>query len=166
MIRNTIFAAAALAAVALAAPASAQTFSGPRVGAEVGIVGGDFAGNDERTYNVNAGYDVDLGTVVVGAEVGYTGVFNSKLNEERELYATARLGTKVTDNVLLYGTAGYTNARARLGKITATNDGYRVGAGVEVAVSGGLYTKVETRYADYGKGAHAYQTVLGVGYRF
>ena len=60
---------ASLAALTFATPSFAAGFSGPRVGATIGLADDDFLGTEVFTYGLNAGYDVDLGTAVVGGSV-------------------------------------------------------------------------------------------------
>ena len=60
----------ALAATAfVAAPAMAQdtaTFTGPRIGANVGFADDNIFGTEAFTYGVELGYDFDAGGAVVG----------------------------------------------------------------------------------------------------
>lgn len=108
----------------------------------------------------------------------------------RDLYIGGRLGFRATPRTLVYGKAGYTNARLDLTASDGTTetgnhynlDGYRVGAGVEEAIGRNTYAKVEYRYSNYGtarleypSGANTgnfsvdtdrHQVVVGVGVRF
>jgi outer membrane immunogenic protein len=152
----------ALSIAAIAAPASAADFTGPRVGATIGFADDDFAGTEAFTYGLNVGYDFDLGGLVAG------GTFEYQDSEEdgfgRDLSIVARLGGKAADNVLLYGLAGYTNLSAEGTSIEL--DGYRIGAGVEVALTDNVYTGVEYRYSNYELDLDAHQMALSLGYRF
>ena len=182
---------AAVSAGAFAAPAMAQTvpFNGPRIGVIAGYDGispgssedQDFRGDktvDGFQYGVDGGYDVNLGTAVIGVEgevADSTGKVHPYDNDPnyfgygrvktgRDLYIGARAGALVTPNTLIYAKAGYTNARLDL---TAQDgetetgrhfnlDGYRVGAGVEHQFAGNMYAKVEYRYSNYGKARFEY----------
>jgi outer membrane immunogenic protein len=192
--RRVIF--AALLAATLATPAFAQDsapFTGPRV---EGIVGWDRpkvddAGHDDGvTYGVGVGYDFQMGGAVVGVEaeasdsttkecatevaaVGDELCFKAK----RDLYAGARAGAVIGERTLVYGKAGYTNARFGLdyddGGTGAGNfeegenlDGVRAGAGVEHAIGPNSYVKTEYRYSNYENGVSRHQVVGGVGFRF
>lgn len=167
------------------------------------------ADNDESMegllYGVGVGYDIDLGGVVVGAEGELTdSTANTKykngdfegfgfgnVKAGRDLYVGARVGAKVAPNALVYVKGGYTNARLNIrsndGATTYNEkfdlDGWRAGAGAEVALSNNLYTKLEYRYSNYSKGevdfggslpdsdrfsvdTDRHQVVAGVGYRF
>ncbi|WP_189338512.1 outer membrane protein [Sphingobium sp. SCG-1] len=154
-----VFAVAALTAT----PAFAQEFSGARVGVELGAVDDDFAGTDEATYGINAGYDFDLGNTVVGVTGSYTGLFDDDNSDFRDLTLAARAGFKATPRTLVYGTLGYTNLDAN--GFSGSLDGVKVGLGVEQKF-GNLYANIETRYGNYEADGELYQTVIGLGYRF
>lgn len=176
--KNVLIAAAAIAAVS--APAYAQeasNFEGAKIGAVIGYdkvrleVDDESGSKDGLLYGVTAGYDFDLGSVVVGIEgefadattketVGDLAVdgFEASLRAERDLYVGARLGFKASDTILIYAKGGYTNAKF---KLTATDgvdtlrasdelDGYRIGAGVEYT-NGQAFGRLEYRYSDYGR---------------
>lgn len=158
-----ILIAAALAAT-VATPAFAQdaapasTFTGARVGLEIGVADDNIFGTEAFTYGAEAGYDFDLGGAVAGVTVG----LQDSDDTGRELSAGGRLGAKVGSNALIYGAAAYTNIKADDFKL----DGVRFGLGVEVAPANNVYIKAEQRYANYELGAELWQTVLGVGFRF
>lgn len=185
--RTLIF--ASLVAATVATPAFAQDadkppFTGPRVGVLLGYDGlrpgstqdssirGDRNGADGFLYGGDIGYDIALGSIVVGAEGevnGSTGnVSNSpvdaaalgfgRVKTGRDLYAGGRVGFLVSPNTMIYAKGGYTNARLDL---TASDgatetgrhfnlDGYRVGAGVERQITARTYAKLEYRYSNYG----------------
>lgn len=155
---KTIFAVAALAAVATAGPAFASDFSGPRI--EV-TAGADTASRGVSTkdvqYGVAAGYDLQIGKVVAGVEAGVDNVF-----DRRNIAVAGRLGYVVNPSVLIYTKAGYANWK----QVPARKyEGLRLGAGLEAKLVGPLYTKVEYRHVDYG----AVKTnggVIGFGVRF
>jgi outer membrane immunogenic protein len=153
---------ASLLALTASAPALAADFTGPRVGATIGFADDDFAGTEAFTYGVNAGYDFDLGKLVVGGTVEYQD--SSEDGVGRDISATARLGGKVGERVLIYGLAGYTNLGVEDTNIEL--DGFRVGAGVEVAITPHVYGQVEYRYSNYELDVDTHQMLLGIGYRF
>jgi outer membrane immunogenic protein len=157
------FAAAAfLAAATFATPCMAADFTGPRIGATIGLADDDFAGAEVFTYGVNAGYDFDLGKAVVGGTIEYQD--SSEDGFGRNLAATVRAGVKATDNVLVYGLVGYTNQGVEDSDIEL--DGIRAGAGVEVALGKGAFGQVEYRYSNFEADVEGHQFVLGIGYRF
>lgn len=155
---------AAVAAAAVATPAFAQDsastnqFTGARIGANIGVADDSFLGTDSFTYGAEAGYDFDLN----GNTVGLTAEIQDSKDLDRELALTARGGTKVAKNALVYLAAGYSNLKVEGFKL----DGIRVGAGVEVAPQDNVFVKLEQRYGNYEAGVHLWQTVFGVGVRF
>lgn len=157
-------------------------------------------------YGVGAGYDVAVGKAVVGVEGEFTqgtaktkfengdfeGFGLGRVKTGRDLYIGARAGILVSPKTLLYLKGGYTNARY---KVTATDgttnlresfdtDGWRAGAGAEMAISGNTFAKLEYRYSKYAEGeidfenegipdsqrfgldTDRHQVVAGVGMRF
>jgi len=134
---------------------------------------------DGLLYGVGLGYDVDMGGVVLGLEGEYTdstakteysdggdfeGFGLGRVDTGRDLYIGARVGAKVAPDVLAYVKGGYTNARynvlARDGetelKDNIDTDGYRLGAGVEYAMSENTFAKFEYRYSNYGEAEFDY----------
>lgn len=153
---------ASLVAMTVATPALAADFTGFRAGATIGLADENFLGDDAFTYGVNVGYDQAFGSLIAGVtaefqESGETGY-------GRDLSIAARLGTKVTDNALVYGLVGYTNQGTEgfAGKL----DGVRLGLGAEVAFNERLYGNVEYRYSNYEAGAEKHETLIGLGIRF
>jgi outer membrane immunogenic protein len=143
---------------------------------------------DGLSYGVGAGYDFRFGNVVVGPEAEVTwstaktkfddgdfegfGIGNVKTN--RDLYVGARVGYAVTPKTMLYAKGGYTNAKfdVRNGDGTVTTntdidaDGWRIGAGVEQAITNNVFAKVEYRYSNYEKGELDYTGDIADGGRF
>jgi outer membrane immunogenic protein len=156
------------ALVAIAAPATAQTsFSGPRVEATAGVE--DVINARETSdviYGLNAGIDAPVSfnpNVRVGVEVTTDQIFD----RDRDIGANVRLGYVFNDKYMLYGKAGYANYR----NINAFNkgrelEGFRVGGGVEYALTPNLYTKVEYKYSDFEGKAGKHGVAAGVGFRF
>lgn len=143
---------------------------------------------DGLAYGVGAGYDLRFGNVVVGPEAEVTwstaktkfddgdfegfGIGNVKTN--RDLYLGARIGYVVTPRTMIYAKGGYTNAkfdvRNASGTITTNRDidadGWRIGAGVEQAVTSNVFAKLEYRYSNYEKGELDYTGDFADGQRF
>ncbi|OYW44614.1 MAG: hypothetical protein B7Z08_11055 [Sphingomonadales bacterium 32-68-7] len=178
---------AAVSAAALAVPAAAQdsdTFTGFRIealggydssqpGSTVDVPNVDQS-FDGVNYGVGVGYDVDLGSVVLGAEAefmeseaktdfdtsGFATYGIANVDAGRDFYVGARAGFKLGDRTLIYGKGGYTNAKYNLLATdnttdTETNlktDGWRVGGGAEVALTDRFFVKGEYRYSNYGGG--------------
>jgi outer membrane immunogenic protein len=192
----------AIAAAGAATPAFAQEqapFTGPHIEALGGYE--NLEGADGFAYGVGAGYDFQLGGAILGIEGEYSDsttkerandVFTAgdrlRVRTGRDLYVGARLGVAAGPKTMVYGKAGYTNARfrARLDDGAGTvvtdgsnGDGYRLGAGIEHKLnlfgpSG--FAKVEYRYSNYKNlnvGAanvdidtDKHQVMVGVGARF
>ncbi len=183
---NKILVASLLAGASLATPAIAQdiapTFTGPRVEAILGYdhvgAGSDVDnnnGNDDQSidgllYGVGAGYDVNLGSAVVGVEGEFTDSTAKsdrfdptdqfgfgRVSQGRDLYVGARAGILANPNTLVYVKGGYTNAKlnvlaADTNQSTDTSfklDGWRIGGGVERAINANTFAKVEYRYSKY-----------------
>ena len=187
-----LMAGAALAATPAAAQ-DAANFSGPRV---EGIVGYDTTdvedeGSSGIAYGVGLGYDFQTGGLVVGVEgeasdstldecVSDVDLVGDELcvDAGRDLYIGGRIGAAVSRNVLLYGKAGYTNARIALDYEDGTTgtaldfeegenlDGVRIGGGVEFALGPNAYARTEYRYSNYEQGFDRHQVVAGFGFRF
>lgn len=139
--------------------------------------GGDIDQTIEgAAYGVGLGYDFSMGGVVVGLEgewvestastkydtTAFTDFGVGEIEAGRDLYAGLRVGTEITPETLLYAKAGYTNASL---DVTASNaaqsttavsnvhlDGWRVGAGVERAITENAFLKAEYRYSNYQEG--------------
>ncbi len=155
----------ALAATAfVAAPAAAQdaaaatTFTGPRVGVNVGFADDNIFGTDAFTYGADVGYDFAAG----GAVLGVTAEIEDSKDLTRALAVTARAGGRVGSNGLLYVAAGYSNLRA----YGVSVDGFRLAVGGELALGKNAYVKLEQRYGNYQYGIDLYQSVIGAGFRF
>lgn len=184
---------AALLAGSFAAPAMAQEaapFTGFRAEGLVGYESVEVPGNDSDgvTYGAGIGYDFQMGNLVAGIEGEVTdstvdectsdfAVAGDELCAEagRDLYVGGRLGTLIGANTLLYGKAGYTNARIETeytngpdipSEVSENLDGVRVGAGLEFAVGPNSYLKTEYRYSNYEQGFDKHQGLVGFGFRF
>ena len=191
--------AAALAAVITPAAALAQdtapTFVGPRAEATVGWtqLGFDLAqvGTAGRDHSSDVGYGGAIGydaaltpTLIGGVDLAVSGSGNSYavgdattgsvLRQRRQIDATARLGTRIGPNALLYAKAGYSNLQVRNSTTIAgmttdalsNLDGYLVGAGGELALTPKTYVKAEYRYTNYGRNYEGNSVLTGVGVRF
>ena len=180
--------AAAISLAVIAAPALAQDkeFSGPWV---AGVAGYDInkAGSSQDNdvnpaenrsakglvYGAAAGYDVDLGKIVVGGEAeltdstadsdydnNFVDYSLGSVDAGRDIYVGARVGFKATPKTLIYAKGGYTNARFNYAGTDGTTvtsrhldtDGWRAGAGIEQKLGSNTFAKVEYRYSNYNKG--------------
>ena len=197
--RTTLTAALIAGAFAVPAPAFAQDPAPPasQGGFRIeGLVGYDSAriqdNNDGGVvYGVGVGYDFQTGRAVLGIEAEATESTNQGCTQDlifvgdsfcadagRELYIGARAGVLVGRNVLLYGKAGYTNARFHVdyddGTPAGTNnfsfsqnlDGLRVGLGAQFGISRNTYVRTEGRYSNYEQGSDRGQVTAAFGFRF
>ena len=180
--KKILFASAAVAAVLIAAPAAAQSTA--PVGARVeGVIGYDKVkalGEDDGgvLYGLGVGYDFAVApSVSLGIdgevtdstqEVGDEDV--AQVKSGRDLYAGARANFAVSPTANLYVKGGYTNARFKatdgIDSFSENVDGFRVGAGGQMAVSGKAYVGAEYRYSNYEAGLSRNQVALTIGTRF
>lgn len=129
---------------------------------------------DGLLYGVGVGFDIAAGgSLVIGAEAEYTdstakvenagtaALFNlGRVETGRDIYVGGRIGVIAGSNMLIYAKGGYTNARFNLVGTDGTvsldqrldTDGWRIGAGLEHAMSENSYVKLEYRYSNYGEG--------------
>lgn len=155
-------------------------------------------------YGVGVGYDFDMGGVVLGVEGEWmeseadtkydldddVGLGIANLSTGRDLYVGGRVGARLGTNAMVYAKGGYTNGRYNVlasdgttdTKTNVNLDGWRVGAGVEVAITNNAFVKAEYRYSNYTNGeveapsgatsgnfdvdVDRHQGVVGVGLRF
>ncbi|MEW6633485.1 MAG: outer membrane protein [Pseudomonadota bacterium] len=133
-------------------------------GAYVGVHGGTaftkmpnpFADRNGWSGGVQAGYNIQTGPAVFGAELegSYLGsarhdVQGGNIKEKWRAAAKAKAGLSF-DQTLVFGTAGVAVTTFKKGDgVTDTDSrkvGYLVGAGVEQAFAGGLSAKLEYDY--------------------
>lgn len=159
------------------AQAEPRTFEGPHIEAIAGYDRTDVApglgANNGVVYGIGGGYDWRFGGVVVGPEVEANDssvrrtVGALGLGVGRSLYAGARIGVVAADPLLLYIKGGYANGRFDANGASAyTGDGYRVGAGGELAVTDRQFVRAEYRFSDYGREARGQTWVIAIGTRF
>jgi outer membrane immunogenic protein len=169
-----MFYAAALLAAASATPAFAQdarpAFSGGHIEAIGGFdsVSGGGDSDSGIAYGIAGGYDFRSGGAVFGIELeaAESSTEDAGVEAGRDLYAGGRVGGVVSENVLLYAKAGYTNARASVGGTGVNFDGIRAGAGVEWLVGRSFSIRGEYRYSNYEDGLSRNQGLVGLGFRF
>jgi outer membrane immunogenic protein len=194
---------AALMAGTLATPAFAQDEPGATItpappsmtGFRIeGLVGWDHTeilDDDDGgiLYGVGVGYDFQAGRAILSIEAEandstnngcITGLANANdrlcVTSGRDLYIGGRVGFMVGRNVLLFGKAGYTNARYITEYDDATAgihdrfgqnlDGIRVGAGAQFGVGRNAYIRTEARYSNYEGGGDRGALLAAFGFRF
>ena len=159
---NRILTLALAATAFVATPAmaqdAAQTFTGPRVGVNIGFADDNIFGTEAFTYGADVGYDFAAG----GAILGVTAEIEDSKDIKRELALTARAGARVGSNGLLYVAGGYSNIRV----FGVNVDGFRLAAGGELGIGSKAYVKLEQRYGNYQYGLDLWQTMIGAGIRF
>jgi outer membrane immunogenic protein len=179
-VKKILFATAATAAFLAATPAFAQTApAGPRVEAVIGYDKVKALGECDGgfLYGVGAGYDFAVAPTVslgVDAEASDStqkeGSGGASVEAGRDLYAGVRASVAVTPTANLYVKGGYTNARFKaddgVDSFSENFDGFRLGAGGQVAVHGKAYVGGEYRYSNYQDGLKRHQLALTVGTRF
>ena len=162
---------------ALATPAFAQDADSPFTGLRVQAVTGydslragstvDDDGNDNNDqtadgllYGAAVGYDVDLGSVVIGPEAEFSGSTAKTDYKDGDFEGFgARIGVKANENMMFYAKGGYTNAKLNVRSNDGTTqfdddydlDGYRVGGGLEYAFGRNMFTNIEYRYSNYSR---------------
>lgn len=182
--KKILFATAAASAAFLSAtPALAQdatAVSGPRVEAVVGYDRVKALGEKDggALFGLGAGYDFAVGPAVsLGADVEATESTQKEGDEDiaqvkagRDLYAGGRVTFAVSPGANLYLKGGYTNARFKatdgIDTVSENFDGFRVGAGGQMTLTGKAYVGAEYRYSNYEAGLSRNQVALTVGTRF
>jgi outer membrane immunogenic protein len=186
--------AAVVAATCVASPAFAQDeppAEGPSEFTGFKVEG--LAGYDEGfVYGVGAGYDVQIGRLVLGGE----GELSDSTDKEclpagtfapgdrfcaisgRNIYVGGRIGFAVAQRTLLYGKVGYTNQRVTVDytagtppalasfRVSENLGGIRLGGGIEQKLGRNVYIKGEYRYSDYENNDFTHDGVVGIGFRF
>lgn len=163
---NKFMIAAAIASAALASPALAQSFSGPRVEVSAGVDDVTKA-RDTSDVNYGAALGIDAPIASSNFRIGVELTADQVFERDRDLGVSGRLGYVFSDRVLVYGKAGYANYRNINFKSRATTlDGLRVGGGVEFALTKNLYAGAEYRYTDFDQGVGKHGGLVKVGVRF
>lgn len=143
---------------------------------------------DGILYGAAVGYDVDLGGVIIGPEAEFAmsnadtdfedgdfeGFGFGNVSADRDIYLGARVGAKVGENALAYVKGGYTNAKLDIRSNDGTTefdndidlDGYRVGGGVELALSQNMFVNAEYRYSNYSRAEIDFEGTLPDADRF
>ena len=153
------------------------TWEGPYAGISLGYgfsgtVSAPLTGDidtDGFVGNVFGGYNFQGGPFVYGLEgdVGYShltgsnGISDSETSFDGSL--RARLGYSVTDNILLYGTAGGAAQHLKVSDPTGSDSntmlGWTVGGGTDIKLTEQVFGRVEYRYTDFG--SNDFTTGLG-----
>jgi outer membrane immunogenic protein len=176
---------------------------GLSIEADDGVDSGSLEGDESGlVYGVEAGYDFAIGTsgLTVGPLVGISFSNTERCEEvfgndracgelKRDVEAGVRAGGPLGSRGFFYAKVSYVNGKAEgrytnaddpslNGAASVKRDGLRFGAGIEYALGGPAYAKVEYRFTAY-KGYEAFvegfdvdldidrhQVLGGVGFRF
>jgi len=174
---------AALAAAAAVLPAAAHAQAYVQVETGLDAVDTSVLGNDEGIlYGVSAGYEVPLGNNLFAAlEAGLSDSSTKEcvridgerdcIKSGRDISATLRFGTNLSEAAKLYALGGYTNARVKATYAGETYDavnldGFRLGAGYQHNFGQNLFGKIEYRYSNYEQGVERHQGVVAIGAKF
>ena len=175
---------AALAAAAAVLPAAAHAQAYVQVETGLDAVDTSVLGNDEGIlYGVSAGYEVPLGNNLFAAlEAGLSDSSTKEcvridgerdcIKSGRDISATLRFGTNLSEAAKLYALGGYTNARVKATYAGETYDavnldGFRLGAGYQHNFGQRFYGKVEYRHNFVGNGVTDTDVAgVGLGMRF
>ncbi|WP_292894413.1 outer membrane protein [Nitratireductor sp.] len=150
------------------APAPMKDWGGGYLGAMVGRGFSGKAKDGEKALTPSgfigsgfAGYNFQNGSMVYGGEtdIGFNGMkaenYGVTLKAGAEGALRARLGYAITDNLLLYTTAGAAVARVQLSqgskKDTQTLVGWTAGVGADAMLTDTVFARTEYRYTQFGK---------------
>lgn len=129
-------------------------------------------GTDGWTGGAFGGFNMQNGQFVYGVEgdINYSGIEGSNAGFEARSRVDGsirgRAGVAVTDDILIYGTAGVAAESLRItDEVSGARDsntmlGYTVGAGTDVKLTEDVFARAEYRYTDYGSEEF---TLPGVG---
>jgi outer membrane immunogenic protein len=183
-VKKILYATAATAALLGSTPALAQDApaapTGPRVEAIVGYDRVKALGEKDggALFGIGAGYDFAVGPAVsLGADIEASESTQKEGDKDiaevkagRDLYAGGRVTLAVSPTANLYLKGGYTNARFKatdgVGTFSQNFDGFRLGAGGQMTLTGKAYVGAEYRYSNYEDGLARNQVALTVGTRF
>lgn len=147
--------------------APVASWAGPYLGVQLGYgfggnvdAGGNEIDTDGVLGGVFGGWNFQNGQFVYGleADVNGSGMKGSNAGVEARSRVDgsvrARLGVAVTDDILVYGTAGGAAERLEVSAAGADDSqtmlGYTVGAGVDARMTEQVFARAEYRYTDYG----------------
>lgn len=193
--RSVFLSLAAIGIMSAATPAMAQTFSGPYVGAQVGLDNYEVQASDVFTIGdkydglsgngvvggVYAGYDMPLGDTLFagvevnaslsGAKISYDDTADSLTLKAKETFgASARLGAMLNDSTGLYAKAGWANTKFKANvnglRDSDHDDALVLGGGIETRVGSNASIRLEYNYADYSDYVKNNQIKAGVAFRF
>lgn len=167
----------AMAALAIASPAFANDFTGPRAELQLGYDAGYSQGFDADGfgYGMEFGYDTALSdSVTLGALAGINwstaSQLNGAVNAGTDVELGLQMGFVVMPKVLITGRVSYANTGVSInttaGSLTAGLEGARFGVGTQINLTKSIYTSIGYTYTTYGDGDSRDVVKAGFGYRF
>jgi outer membrane immunogenic protein len=145
-----------------------NTWDGPYAGVALGYgfngtttpITGDIDDNKGFVGGVFGGYNFQQDMIVYGIEgdIGYGSIkANNGITETKSGFEGSirgRLGVAVTDDILLYATAGGAGERLKVSDPVGDQSkglfGWTAGGGVDVKLTQNVFGRVEYRYTDFG----------------
>lgn len=142
-----------------------------------GFVGGAFAGYNFQNGMFVYGGEADLNWANLSGD-------NAGVDSKSSLDASlrARMGVAVTDDVLVYGTAGGAAQSLKITDVAGSDRntlvGWTAGAGVDVKMTENVFGRIEYRYTDFGSrtfntgsgdqsvSSHDNRVTFGIGMKF
>ena len=142
--------APAPAVVPVAAPiVMSSDWSGFYVGGQIGTgnvetdTGTATTDLDLSSYGVQAGYLYDLGSFVVGGEASYNKLDIDTLGEDNSVTRVGVIAGYDAGRIMPYLAAGYASLDVDSAALTANDDGYYYGVGVDYAITSNVRVGVE-----------------------
>ncbi|MEM1064380.1 MAG: porin family protein [Pseudomonadota bacterium] len=163
-----------------AAPAAAQSFGGPSVGLQLGVIDAETSGaadlsGDDTAIGLRAYFDTDIGGFIVGGGLQYDET-DVDLGGVASVDSVFRLGVRGGVDFagnFVYGTAGFAQANTEAGAAdVGDSDGYFLGVGYEVFLTQNITAGAELLYHEFdsfdldGLEAEATTFNVSVNYRF
>ncbi len=141
------------AAMIIGSPALAQSWDGPYGGLQLGYISSETVGatsseGESALGGVHVGYDVDLGTYVIGGEVDYDRADLELDGGAGSIDSMTRLKVRAGGGIgdaLVYGTFGIARAETSFGD----DNGYLFGAGVSQQLGNGVRLGGEVLYHEF-----------------
>ncbi len=142
-----------------------------------GFVGGAFGGYNFQNGMFVFGGEADLNWANLSGD-------NAGVDSKSSLDASlrARMGVAVTDDVLVYGTAGGAAQSLKITDVAGSDRntlvGWTAGAGIDVKMTENVFGRIEYRYTDFGSrtfntgsgdqsvSSHDNRVTFGIGMKF
>jgi outer membrane immunogenic protein len=144
--------------------------AGPAV---TGAIGYDHALSARITLGLELGLTLPTG----GSRSAQLGLDRLTIEPDRDIDILVRLGRAVGDRTLLFAKVGYANSKVQATyetgagpieteRFSSSQDGVRIGAGVEHIIARGLSATAEYRFTAYDDHVRRNHAAIGLAYRF